>query len=56
MRENSCNSAASELFHGRNSFHGRANGKTDGLLTERIWKYRREVLAVLNFIHTEPSL
>ena len=49
MRENSCDFAASELPHGRNSFHGRAISGTDRLLTERICKYRQGVILVINF-------
>ena len=49
MGENSCDFAASELPHGRNSFHGRAISGTDRLLTERICKYRQGVILVINF-------
>ena len=49
MGENSCDFAASELPHGRNSFHGRAICGTDHLLTERIWKYSQGVILVINF-------
>lgn len=51
IRENSGNITNSELFHGRNSFHGREISGTDHLLAQRICKYRQGVLPVISFIH-----